>query len=136
MVDMNRRSFLVGGAVGAVTIAISVIRVATASPAPVADATGTSAPDVDMAPMAGMAGMNTTMVDPKTHSFDFQGHSVRVTESSDAAVLVIDGRHLIHLERPEVGQYHTHLLPFNTYTDSSLLVRDVLEASASHLFVI
>ena len=51
-------------------------------------------------------------------------------------MLVIDGRHSIHLERPEIGQYHTHLLPFNTYTDSRLLVRDVLNASASHLFII
>jgi hypothetical protein len=87
-----------------------------------------------------MAGDMPGMVMPSgpatTHVFHYQGHAVRLTESTDMASLVIDGRHPIHLERPGLGQYHTHLLPFNSYTDSKVLVRDVLNSAASHLFIV
>jgi hypothetical protein len=136
----SRRHFVIATGVGVLAGGFGVGQTLNArrtAPAAAATAAAPAAPAmVDMPGMAHTPGMAAVTGPTSTSTFAYGGHSVRLTQSSTAAALTIDGRSPIHLSRPEVGKLYTHLLPFSTYDDPKLLVRDVLECTRAGLFII
>lgn len=142
----NRRQFVITTGIGVLAGGFGVAQLlgakhtATASASSATPRAVTATVGANTAPgQSGMAGMPdmAALSGPSTiSSFTYRGHSVELTETADAGLLAIDGHPPIHLERPETGKIHTHLLPFNLYDDPKILVRDVLEASRLGMFVI
>lgn len=126
----NRRNFVIATGAGVLAAGFGVEQVVNSQHAAAAEG-------VDgMADMPGMAGPAAGTGSTATSSFTYHGHAVELTESHSVAALTIDGRHSIHLTRPETGTYYTHLLPFNVYDNAQLLVRDVVECTRLGLFVV
>lgn len=126
----NRRNFVIATGAGVLAATFGVEQ-AVNSPHTAAAA---GADSIDN--MVGMAGMATS-TGPSTRSkFTYGSHAVELTQSHNIAALTIDGRPPIHLTRPELGTYYTHLLPFNVYDDPQVLVRDIVECTRRGLFII
>lgn len=133
----SRRHFVIATGVGVLAGGFGVGQALNASRTAPAAADPAAAPAVGaMGDMPGMAGTDAVTGPSSTSEFAYGGHAVRLTQSASAAALSIDGRHPIHLSRPEAGKLYTHLLPFNVYDDPKVLVRDVLECTRAGLFIV
>lgn len=130
----SRRHFVIATGVGVLAGGFGIGQALNARRTAPAAADPAAAPAV--AAMGDMPGMGAVTGPSSTSDFVVGGHAVRLTQSTDAAALSIDGRHPIHLSRPEAGKLYTHLLPFNVYDDPKVLVRDVLECTRAGLFIV
>ncbi len=141
---IGRRHFVIATGVGVLASGFGVGEILNAQrTAPAAATPGSTPPPVpagtahaEVHSMADMPGMASLSGPSTTSDLSVRGHSVRLTQTATAATLTIDGRHPIPLTRPVTGTLYTHLLPFTTYDDPKVLVRDVLACSRSGLFVV
>ena len=108
----NRRSVLLGmgGAAIAAIVGVAGVR----GPQTVADA---ATPDTPI-------------------TFAYRGHTVALTISKGMAMVNIDGRKQVHIDRSGLQRFHSHLLPFQDYTDVRHMVRDIIDLEASRLVVL
>ena len=111
---MNRRQLLTG--LGATAIAVVGIGIGTAA--------------------AGAGGTADALSPTDPISFSYRGHRILVAVSKDMAMATVDGKKMVHIERSDRNLFHSHLLPFQEYSDPRTLVRDLLDIEAAHLVML
>jgi|GEM_PF-5086655 len=69
-------------------------------------------------------------------TFTYKGHTIVVTLNSSMAMVNIDGRKQVHIDRSGLQRFHSHLLPFQDYTDPRRMIRDIIDIEAARLVIL
>lgn len=72
----------------------------------------------------------------QTITFTYKGRQVEIVETDQTANVRINGRHQHHIKKLSRGRYASHMFPFKNYQDIVALVKGLIDAEDSTLFVL